>query len=248
MNHNIFERKPFPRYFAVLRPTSGGSPSFQICECECQRKPYQEREIETMIVKNAEIPHQYFQTIPINVYPAERTDETIYEYTVRNKDQSDIDIRNVKYWKTNHYFFWNEWEIPVLDFTKRYFLTRSFVRVFPYNKNPEEMMRIANTYASLRDMRVKQVDPTALSGFTRQVFPIPPFVVELIVKDQTQKNNTCPITMAPFSGIKTFGLTPCFHLFDHEAITKWTQKNSVCPVCRKLVLSVHKYQTEQVEN
>ena len=201
-----------------------------------------------MIVKNAEIPRQYFQTIPINVYPPERTDETIYEYTVRNKEQSDIDIRNVKYWFTNYYFVWNEFEIPVLDFTKRYFLTRSFVRVLPTNKNLEEMMNIAIAYASLRDMRVRQVDPNLHSGFTKQVFPIPPFVVELIVKDHMQKNNTCPITMMPFSGIRTFGLTPCFHLFDHEAISKWTQTNSVCPVCRKLVLSVHKYKADNIEN
>ena len=192
-----------------------------------------------MIVKNQEIP---FQNIPIHVYPPAQTDESIYEYTVRNEAQSDIDIRNVKYWSTNHYFFWNEYEIPVLDFTKRYFLTRAFTRVLPCNKNSEEMMRFMKMYASLRDVRVKQVDPN--SSFTKQVFPIPPFIVELIVKDQIQKKNACPITMTSFSAIQTFGLTPCFHLFDHNAIQKWTQNNSACPVCRKLVLSVHKYEEE----
>jgi hypothetical protein len=201
-----------------------------------------------MIVKNAEIPMEFLQTIPINVYPPERTDDSIYEYTVRNKDQADTDIRNVKYWFTNHYFFWNEYEIPVLDFTKRYFLTRSFSRIIPYNKNLEEMIRITNTYAALRDLRIKQVDPNASYGFSKQIFPIPPFVVELIVRDQVAKNNACPITMIPFSSIKTFGITPCFHLFDYEAIQKWTQKNSVCPVCRKLVLSVRKYIADENEN
>jgi hypothetical protein len=211
-------------------------------------KPYQDRLVGTMIVKNAEIPPHSLQTIPINVYPPVRTDDTIYEYTVRNKDQSDIDIRNVKYWFTNYYFFWDEYEIPVLDFTKRYFLTRSFLRVLPYNKNSQEMIQIANAYASLRDMRVKQVDPTASYGFSRQVFPIPPYVVEILVKDQIQKNNACPITMTPFSGIQTFGLTPCFHLFEHEAIQKWRQNNLVCPVCRKLALSIYKYEKEGIEN
>lgn len=198
-----------------------------------------------MIVKNAEIP---LQQIPINVYSPENTDHTIYEYTVRNKEQSNIDIRNVKYWFTNYYFFWNEYEIPVLDFTKRYFLTRSFVRVVPYNKTSQEMVQIAHAYASLRDMRVKQIDPSNQSGFSKQVFPIPPYVVEILVKDQIQKKNACPITMTSFSGIKTFGLTPCFHLFEHEAIQKWTHNHSVCPVCRKLVLSIYKYETEGIEN
>ena len=240
-NRPIFERKPFSRYFAVLRPTSGGSPSFQICECDIQTKPYQERETAVMIVKNAEIP---LQNLSINVYPPARTEDTIYEYTVRNQEQSDIDIRNIKYWSTNQYFFWNEYEIPVLDFTKRYFLTRSFHRVIPCNKNSEEMMRFAHMYAALRDVRIKQVDPNASYGLSKQIFPIPPFVVELIVKDQLQKNSVCPITMSPFSAIQTFGLTPCFHLFDYEAIEKWTQNNSACPVCRKLVLSLHKYEEE----
>lgn len=201
-----------------------------------------------MIVKNADIPSSVFERIPINVYPPERTVETIWEYTIRNEEQSDIDIRNVKYWRTNHYFFWNEWEIPVLDFTKRFFLTRSFQRVIPYNKTSQEMMRIVNSYASLRDTRIQQVNPAHLHGFSKQVFPIPPFVVELIVKDQIAKNNSCPITMTPFSAIKTFGLTPCFHLFEHNAIQKWMQNNSVCPFCRKLILSVHTIEKDQLEN
>lgn len=201
-----------------------------------------------MIVKNADIPPSVFLTIPINVYPPDITDDTIYEYTVRNEAQSDHDIRNVKYWKTNYYFYWNENEIPVLDFTKRFFLTRTFYRVIPYNKTTEEMMRIANAYASLRDSRIRQIDPTAQYGFSKQVFPIPPFVVELIVKDQIAKNNSCPITMMPFSGVKDFGLTPCFHLFESSAIKKWIGNNSVCPVCRKLILSVHTFRRSTIEN
>lgn len=244
MHHRIFERKALPRYFAVLRPTSGGSPSFQLCECDLQMKMYQERQVGVMIVKNADIPTEVFQSIPINVYTPNHSNETIYEYTVRNEAQSDIDIRNVKYWNTNQYFFWNEYEIPVLDFTKRYFLTRNFTRVLPCNKTSEEMIRVANAYAALRDVRIKQVDPNLSSGLTKQVFPIPPYVIELIVKDQIAKNNACPITMTSFSSLETFGVTPCFHLFDHEAIQKWTQNNSACPVCRKLVLSIHKYRKE----
>jgi hypothetical protein len=54
--------------------------------------------------------------------------------------------------------------------------------------------------------------------------------------------------MSPFSAVQTFGLTPCFHLFEHDAIQKWAQNNSACPVCRKLVLSVHKYEKERLEN
>ena len=246
MNPAIFERKPTSRYFAVLRPTSGGSPSFQICECDIQIKPYQESDVNVMIVKNADIPNpNIFNRFPINVYPPERTDERICEYTMRNQDQSDIDIRNVKYWRTNHYFIWNEFEIPVLDFTKRFFLTRSFKRLIPYNKTSEEMMRIANAYASLRDLRIRQIEPSAVYGFSGKVFSIPPYVVELIVKDQIEKNNCCSITMNTFSGMQTFGLTPCFHLFEYEAIERWMRTKSQCPVCRKLALTVHKYEIQR---
>ncbi len=181
----------------------------------------------------------------MNVYPPERTDTSIYEYTVRNESQSDIDIRNVKYWFTNQYFFWNEYEIPIVDFTKRYFLTRGFTRVLPSNKHEEDMIHFAHTYAALRDIRIKQIDPNA-SLSTR--YPIPPFVVELIVKDHLAKKNACPITMIPFSSLKTYGLTPCFHLFDYDAIQKWTKNNSACPVCRNSVLSVNRYTQEEIEN
>jgi hypothetical protein len=233
MNESIFERHPLPRYFAVLRPTSGGGPSYQFCEADCETRLHTEH---TMIIKNAEIPVDTLRRLPRKEEDIEEGDSKIYEYPMRNASQSDIDIRRVKYWYLPHYFFWNEYKIPVLDFNKRFFLTRSFIRIIPPNTDDEKMMFTAICYDSVRERRLRKI-PVSQRGTLETQSEIPQFVMKLLVEDKVTKQESCSISMTPFQDLAKIGVTPCFHIFDALSLSRWISTHHKCPLCRAPTLA-----------
>jgi hypothetical protein len=74
----------------------------------------------------------------------------------------------------------------------------------------------------------------------RAVIPIPvhppKFITDLIIADAIAKGGTCSITMEPLK-IDKVTVTPCYHLFDTDALNAWTATQvtgeTVCPQCRK---------------
>ena len=231
MNQPIFERQPLPRYFAVLRPTSGGGPSYQFCEAECEETQSSLQPDHCMTVKNAEIPVDTLRRLPRKEEEILETDSKIYEYPMRNISQSDIDIRRVKYWYLPHYFFWNEYKIPVLDFNKRFFLTRSFIRILPPNTDEEKMTFTAVYYDSVRERRLRKI-PVNQRGTLETQSEIPQFVIKLLVDDKVSKQESCSISMIPFREIPKIGVTPCFHIFDALCLSRWISTHHKCPLCR----------------
>lgn len=253
---HIFENRPLPRYFAILRLTSGGSPSYQICESEIVDLDFRGISSPVSVVKNAEIPSRILDSFQRNTIGImEETthySEGINEYRMRNQFQNNNDIRMVRYWFLNHYFFWNEYHIPVLDFNKRFFITRAFHRVIPVGLTSEQISqdyRLQYQHKRLQCMTLLRevgIRGSEEIGTNEEVAEkIPKFVIDLIVKDQIEKNNSCSITMASFETITNLGITPCFHIFDLNAIQRWVSEHKRCPVCRKQVEHVQEYTHNQ---
>jgi hypothetical protein len=245
MNESTFERRPLPRYFAVLRPTSGGGPSYQFCEAECESKPLlfdPTQRDHVMIVKNAEIPIETLKRLERKNEEITDNESKIYEYRMRNASQSDIDIRKVKYWHLPHYFFWNEYHIPVLDFNKRFFLTRSFPRVLPPNTDMDSLAFTAMNYNYLRERRISRI-PMPQGGTHQNQQEIPQFVLKLLYDDKVSKQESCSISMIPFRDLTIIGVTSCFHIFDVNGLSRWIQTHRQCPLCRLQVSSFQTFRT-----
>lgn len=243
----IYEQRVLPRYFAVMRPTSGGSPSYQICETESTQTTIHHRRVSISIIKNAEIRETDLHFFRRHEFPPSDVENDLYpqnilEWKMKNVYQEDEDVRNVKYWYLPHYFFWNEYHIPVLDFNKRFFLTRRFERLVPSNVTVDQLYQDIELYNRKRlNIMLNippQVRPGTLPPYHKE---IPKYIVDLIIKDQIEKNNNCTITMTSFKYMPLIGITPCFHIFDATAIKRWTSEHHCCPVCREPVTHVQEY-------
>ena len=244
MSEPLFFRQSLPRYFAVLRATSGGGPSYQFCETVCEVRDLQvdpPQSDSVCIVKNAEIPVETLRSLERKQEDVADQNPQIYEYRIRNESQSDIDIRKVRYWHLPHYFFWNECKIPVLDFNKRFFLTRSFVRILPSTTDDESMRSTTIHYEFLREHRVSKIP-----GISHAHQEIPQFVTKLLYEDKVSKQESCSISMTPFRDLATIGITPCFHLFDAPGLSRWIQTHHKCPLCRARITDFQIYETQPV--
>ena len=64
----------------------------------------------------------------------------------------------------------------------------------------------------------------------------------LIDKEKLYKNliTSCSICLENFKEEDKVILTECSHLYHHECLTKWFEKNNSCPICRKenLVINI----------
>lgn len=66
---------------------------------------------------------------------------------------------------------------------------------------------------------------------------IPRFVGEIIKRDAVAMKHTCAITMDEFTEDMKTLVTPCFHIFDQLALSRWLQSTNLCPVCKASVSS-----------
>jgi hypothetical protein len=61
---------------------------------------------------------------------------------------------------------------------------------------------------------------------------IPHFVAQALVQALIRKEEVCPITQEPFAACESVSVTPCFHSFDGNALSIWSQTHIECPVCK----------------
>jgi len=61
---------------------------------------------------------------------------------------------------------------------------------------------------------------------------IPRFLGEIIKRDAVAMKYMCAITMDEFTKDTKTLVTPCFHIFEKDAILMWLQSNSLCPICK----------------
>jgi len=256
-----------PQNFAVLRPTSGGSPSYQLCQRSLSFHP-NGNEPNSQILEFAKVtnidlpPERQNQCVRLDTVSA----NTIYFTRVRNEEQNDHDIRQIKWWYLPHELRWEDTmdPIPIIDSNKRFYLTRVFHRVIPVNVTSAEMSRTVNQYASLDRQFRERINNSmyrpALPEIPRRTRsplwesfrtpirrrpeppPLPSFVIELLVKDACEAKKTCPITMLPFSDLSSIGVTSCFHLFDFDSLQKWKEEHGTCPLCRTSLQTIFTWQ------
>jgi hypothetical protein len=64
---------------------------------------------------------------------------------------------------------------------------------------------------------------------------IPKFVADLILRNAAAEGARCPITMDPIDAEETgaFTVTPCYHVFNAEALQRWRRDHSTCPECNQ---------------
>ena len=84
---------------------------------------------------------------------------------------------------------------------------------------------------------IRSVSPPALqavrtSRVTTEALPIPQFVGNLLIQNARSGRESCPISTAPYTEIRSLSATSCFHVFETESIERWLVDNTTCPVCR----------------
>lgn len=251
------ESRELPETFAVLRPTSGGGPSYQICKRTLIRELSEGGELRIyMEIDNADIqPHSDVHRIDIQIsepYP-------IYQIPARNTIHTSSDVRKIKWWFLPHALRYETTTIPIVDSNKRFFLTRSFRRIRPSNLTHEDYQTTIAMYGSIMETLGERLGmwsnvyvrfgepvnnvpaPPPAPPLLEDSQRMPQFVSDLLLKDAVQKNQTCPITMTPLQELQAVGITSCYHIFDLEAILRWKRENTSCPFCRSNLSFVQPY-------
>jgi hypothetical protein len=65
----------------------------------------------------------------------------------------------------------------------------------------------------------------------RKTNPMPKHIVQLIAENAVSRAEQCPITMDDLT-LENASVTSCYHVFNHDAINKWFEKDTTCPVCK----------------
>ncbi len=229
----MFESRLLPSSFAVLRPTSLGGPSYQLCSA---REVIEDNRVFTVI--DNDMLALNTTSLQRHSYP-EVYNIPIYETSVRNAAQTNDCIRKVYYWNTFHYFIRDSVEIPILGFSRRFFLCQRFIRVLPFGGTADEMAETRDRYEHLDSFQKLRLPENSLPRHNpSSSFQLPPFVMDLIVRDLESRSQSCPITMTLYSELDTLGITQCCHCFDYNAIRRWKEEEGTCPLCRAPVTTI----------
>ena len=256
MSHSVPQARNLPPQFAIMRPTSGGGPSYQLCSSTN----------EHILSTRLGVLDLYFQSIEniqseilnssftVEEVPNPTT-RSMYTVSLRNANHPVNDIRKIKWWFSSHNLKTASGEvIPVVGTTRRFFLMSRFHRIVPQNRTQSEMQEIYRQYDSIRqgflasarpqveeteDDWVPREPPRRLAAASP---PIPAFVCQLLVKNAIEKHEACPITLQPIAQLSSLGITPCFHLFDFSSIEQWANEHHKCPSCRAALRTILLYE------
>lgn len=80
--------------------------------------------------------------------------------------------------------------------------------------------------------------PPSPTDDQRVPLPIPEHVGKLLMDHARGTEDSCPITAVPFKEISNLTVTSCFHIFDSQALNRWRQEHTSCPVCRTMITNV----------
>ena len=114
--------------------------------------------------------------------------------------------------------------------------------IYSFNRSPplpRQNIRRGFVYTQLLDPRD---DPVADRGITNEQIASS---TQLIQYDNSMNEARCPISLEYFeSGQNILQINNCGHIFGHQPLMEWFQRNSRCPVCRTVVLSTNSRQRQ----
>jgi hypothetical protein len=67
---------------------------------------------------------------------------------------------------------------------------------------------------------------------------LPAFVADALIADAVARGLSCPITLEPIAPDVPAAVTPCYHVFDADALSVWVSQHiaagtpPACPVCK----------------
>ena len=142
--------------------------------------------------------------------------------------------------------------IPIYDFESRGDLFQNiYMRPFPLHRISN--VTAAMIYGNIRDIRSMMLDsavyvparlaPSAPPAITlapaaAAAPQLPKHVLQALIRAAILDKKSCPISMTDFEDIQEFGITPCYHIFEKEAVERWISTHSTCPECRANCASI----------
>jgi len=214
---NMTINRQLPRYVAILRPTTMGTPTFQILES-----------FHGVVISEVENADWVDLSTSLVLYSNpgwETATFDIFQTNIRNS------ATPVKYWFQTEYFIYKNERIPVINFDSKDFLPLRYYPVKPNNHNDDKLTMLYNMYKRVLSTQLERIQnhvnaPAEIKSI------IPAYVVDLIIQDRLQKKESCPITLTEFTDASRMAVTSCYHCFDMEALKQWVKTKDVCPVCR----------------
>jgi len=156
--------------------------------------------------------------------------------------------KNTTMWETGWCMEFNGSQVPVVDIEHR-----TLLGVLPYGlkrkgdtlagcrmrQAAHRAMHLAIFMKCMRNSMQKRMEVgggggavVAAAAPVEKSGKIPGFVGRLVKKDAIEKGETCPISTLVFEEDMEISMTPCFHLFEADAIRRWMKIKRECPVCR----------------
>ncbi len=146
--------------------------------------------------------------------------------------------------------------IPIYDFENRADIFQNiYMRPFPLYQVSN--VTAAMIYGNIRDIRPIMLNsavynparlaPSAPPAITSapasapapaSAAQLPKHVLQALIRAAILDKKSCPISMTEFEEIQEFGITPCYHIFDKEAVERWISTHSTCPECRANCASI----------
>ena len=202
---------------ALLRPTTTGTPCFQILESF--------HGVILSELENADWVNLSTSLVLHSLPGWETVLPEILETRIRNASAP------VKYWIHTEYFTYNNERIPVVNFDSKDFLPLRYYPVKPTNQNERELTVLYDMYKRVLSRQQERIQnhvnaPTQIKSL------LPAYVVDLIIQDRLQKKESCPITLSEFTDASRMAVTSCYHCFDMDALKQWVKTKDICPVCR----------------
>jgi hypothetical protein len=150
-----------------------------------------------------------------------------WKYMFRKQNQ----YIETTFWRSKKYILYDSIHIPECFMLKTNTILPNQVYDFVYKKKDSEK----KYHFLLKDIQTAPPTPIpkkiVSTNTTILNTKIPTHILRMYIEKAIDSKEECPITLNPFTS-KTCACTPCGHLFDKEALSKYVFESQQCPTCR----------------